>query len=90
MKLKQKSSWITYKEMLNKVKSDSVKSWLTENGPITKRISANEAFELSLIRDEIDKVDEPPISEKTRSQSKKRDAEVFQDGGGEVARLLRH
>jgi len=58
MKLKQKSSWITYKEMLNKVKSDSVKSWLTENGPITKRISANEDFELSLIRDEIDKVDE--------------------------------
>ena len=58
MKLKQKSSWITYKEMLNKVKNDSVKSWLTENGPITKRISANEDFELSLIRDEIDKVDE--------------------------------
>ena len=49
MKLKQKSSWITYKEMLNKVKNDSVKSWLTENGPITKRISANEDFELSLI-----------------------------------------
>ena len=44
--------------MLNKVKSDSVKSWLTENVPITKRISANEDFELSLIRDEIDKVDE--------------------------------
>ena len=58
MKLKQKSSWITYKEMMNKVKNDSVKSWLTENGPITKRISANEDFELSLIRDEIDKVDE--------------------------------
>ena len=58
MKLKQKSSWITYKEMLNKVKSDSVKSWLTENGPITKRISVNEDFELSLIRDEINKVDE--------------------------------
>ena len=51
MKLKQKSSWITYKEMINKVKNDSVKSWLTENGPITKRISANEDFELSLIRD---------------------------------------
>ena len=57
MKLKQKSSWITYREMLDQVTNNSIKSWLIENGPITKRISANEDFELNLIRDEIDKVD---------------------------------
>ena len=58
MKLKQKSSWITYREMLDQVTNNSIKSWLIENGPITKRISAKEDFELNLIRDEIDKVDE--------------------------------
>ena len=58
MKLKQKSSWITYREMLDQVTNNSIKSWLIENGPITKRFTANEDFELNLIRDEIDKVDE--------------------------------
>ena len=58
MKLKQKSSWITYREMMNQVSNNSIKSWLIENGPITKRISVNEDFELNLIRDEIDKVNE--------------------------------
>ena len=58
MKLKQKSSWITYREMLDQVTNSSIKSWLIENGPITKRISAKEDFELNLIRYEIDKVDE--------------------------------
>ena len=58
MKLKQNSSWMTYKEMINQVKNDSIKSWLSESGPITKRISANENFELNLLRDEIDEVDE--------------------------------
>ena len=58
MKLKQKSSWITYREMLDQVTNNSIKSWLIENGPITKRISAKEDFELNLIRYEIDKVDE--------------------------------
>ena len=58
MKLKQNSSWITYKEMVNEVKNDLIKSWLCENGPITKRISENEDFELNLLREEIDEVDE--------------------------------
>ena len=58
MKLKQKSSWITYREMLDQVTNNSIKSWLIENGPITKRISAKEDFELNLIRDEIGEVDE--------------------------------
>ena len=58
MKLKQKSSWITYEEMMKLVNSDYIKSWLIECGPITKRISDNENFELNLIRDEIDEVDE--------------------------------
>jgi len=58
MKLKQKSSWITCEEMMRLVNSDYIKSWLIENGPITKRISDNENFELNLIRDEIDEVDE--------------------------------
>ena len=58
MKLKQKSSWITCEEMMKLVNSDYIKSWLIESGPITKRISDNENFELNLIRDEIDEVDE--------------------------------
>ena len=58
MKLKQKSSWIRYEEMMKLVNNDYIKSWLIENGPITKRISDNENFELNLIRDEIDEVDE--------------------------------
>ena len=58
MKLKQKSSWITYKEMTKQVRNSSIESWLIEDGPITKRISAKEDFELNLIRDEIDEVDE--------------------------------
>ena len=58
MKLKQKSSWISHSEMMKKVIKDSIKSWLIENGPITKRISAKEDFELNLIRDEIGEVDE--------------------------------
>ena len=43
---------------MNQVSNNSIKSWLIENGPITKRISVNEDFELNLIRDEIDKVNE--------------------------------
>ena len=66
MKLKQKSSWITYKEMTKRVRSKTVKSWLTEDGPITKRISAKEDFELNLIRDEIGEVSE--IDKKYLSQ----------------------
>ena len=48
MKLKQKSSWITYKEMTKQVRNSFIESWLTEDGPITKRISAKEDFELNL------------------------------------------
>ena len=58
MKLKQKSSWITYKEMTKQVRNSFIESWLVEDGPITKRISAKEDFELNLIRDEIGEVDE--------------------------------
>ena len=58
MKLKQKSSWITYKEMTKQVRNSLIESWLIEDGPITKRISANENFELNLLREEIDEVDE--------------------------------
>ena len=56
MKLKQKSSWITYKEMTKQVRNSFIESWLIEDGPITKRISAKEDFELNLIRDEIGEV----------------------------------
>ena len=66
MKLKQKSSWITYKEMTKRVRSKTIKSWLAEDGPITKRISAKEDFELNLIRDEIGEVSE--IDKKYLSQ----------------------
>ena len=58
MKLKQISSWISYHEMNDELHNKYIKSWLQEDGPITKRIKSSEAFKLNLLIDEIDKVED--------------------------------
>ena len=45
MKLKQISKWISYEAMIIQLKNEIIKSWLLEEGPITKRIKSNEKFE---------------------------------------------
>tara|TARA_B100001063_G_scaffold13694_1_gene10643 strand:+ start:427 stop:924 length:498 start_codon:yes stop_codon:yes gene_type:complete len=58
MKLKQISSWISYHEMNDELHNKYIKSWLQEDGPITKRIKSSEAFKLNLLMDEIDEVED--------------------------------
>ena len=53
MKLKQISSWVSYPEMDNSLHNKLIKSWLLEDGPITKRIKSEEIFKLNLLKDEI-------------------------------------
>ena len=57
MKLKQISKWISYEAMIIQLKNEIIKSWLLEEGPITKRIKSNEKFELELLRDDLGNVD---------------------------------
>ncbi len=56
MKLKQISQWISYEAMNVQLKNKIIKSWLLEEGPITKRIESNEKFELKLLRDDLGNV----------------------------------
>ena len=56
MKLKQISKWISYEAMISQLKNEIIKSWLLEEGPITKRIKSNEKFELKLLRDDLGNV----------------------------------
>ncbi len=56
MKLKQISQWISYEAMNIQLKNKIIKSWLLEEGPITKRIESNEKFELKLLRDDLGNV----------------------------------
>ena len=56
MKLKQISQWISYEAMNAQLKNKIIKSWLLEEGPITKRIESNEKFELKLLRDDLGNV----------------------------------
>ena len=58
MKLKQISSWISYHEMNDELHNKYIKSWLQEDGPITKRIKSSEAFKLNLLMDKIDEVED--------------------------------
>lgn len=58
MKLKQISSWISYHEMNDELHNKYIKSWLLEDGPITKKIKSSEVFKLNLLIDEIDKVED--------------------------------
>ena len=53
MKLKQITPWMTSRNMSRLIKSQTIKSWLLEKGPITKRISKNYEFELNLLKDDI-------------------------------------
>ena len=53
MKLKQISKWISYEAMNIQLKNEIIKSWLLEEGPITKRIKSSEKFELKLLRDDL-------------------------------------
>lgn len=53
MKLKQITPWMTSRNMSRLIKSQNIKSWLLEKGPITKRISKNYEFELNLLKDDI-------------------------------------
>ncbi len=56
MKLKQLSSWISNEAMETELQNNLIKSWLLEEGPITSRIKSTESFKLSLIKDQIEKV----------------------------------
>ena len=58
MKLKQISSWISYHEMNDELHNKYIKSWLQEDGPITKRIKSSDAFKLNLLMDKIDEVED--------------------------------
>ena len=58
MKLKQISSWNSYQSVMLQITNDEIKSWLLEEGPITKRIKSNKEFKLKLIQDEVSAVDE--------------------------------
>ena len=58
MKLKQISPWISFEKMTILLANENIKSWLIEQGPITKRIKSEESFKLNLIKDEISAVDD--------------------------------
>ena len=57
MKLSQNSSWSCFEAIKAEISNDQIKSWLLEEGPITKRIKSNEKFELELLRDDLGNVD---------------------------------
>mgnify|MGYP001414746706 FL=1 len=53
MKLEQISSWNTYEAIEHELTNAEIKSWLLEQGPITKRIKSIAEFRLELIQDEL-------------------------------------
>ena len=53
MKLEQISSWNTYESIEHELTNAEIKSWLLEQGPITKRIKSIAEFRLELIQDEL-------------------------------------
>ena len=58
MQLKQISEWVNKDDMEVLLSDGEIKSWLLEKGPITKRIKLNHNFELNLIRDEVDQINQ--------------------------------
>tara|TARA_B100001250_G_scaffold265060_1_gene228554 strand:- start:7927 stop:8424 length:498 start_codon:yes stop_codon:yes gene_type:complete len=62
MKLKQISSWISNQAMKDELQNSLIKSWLLEEGPITSRIKSNESFKLTLIKEQIEKVEQLEIN----------------------------
>lgn len=57
MKLQQTSTWNSYEAIELQIDNDEVKSWLLENGPITKRIKSKKEFKLQLVQDEVSSVE---------------------------------
>ena len=53
MKLEQISSWNSYEAIEHELTNAEIKSWLLEQGPITKRIKSIAEFRLELIQDEL-------------------------------------
>ena len=58
MKLEQIVPWSTFDKIKDQLPSEVIKSWLLEDGAITKRIKLNYEFRLELIKDEISFVQE--------------------------------
>jgi len=61
MKLEQISSWNSYEAIEHELTNAEIKSWLLEQGPITKRIKSMKKFRLELIQDELSEVKEDEI-----------------------------
>lgn len=61
MKLEQISSWNSYEAIERELTNAEIKSWLLEQGPITKRIKSMKEFRLELIQDELSDVNEDEI-----------------------------
>lgn len=61
MKLEQISSWNSYEAIEHELTNAEIKSWLLEQGPITKRIKSMKEFRLELIQDELSDVNEDEI-----------------------------
>jgi chorismate--pyruvate lyase len=58
MKLEQIVPWSTFDKIKDQLPNEVIKSWLLEEGAITKRIKLNYEFRLELIKDEISFVQE--------------------------------
>jgi chorismate--pyruvate lyase len=61
MKLEQISSWNSYEAIEHELTNAEIKSWLLEQGPITKRIKSMKEFRLELIQDKLSDVNEDEI-----------------------------
>ncbi len=57
MQLNQISSWKNYETIHQDIENEFVKSWLLEQGPITKKISKEKSFSLELLKDDIGEVE---------------------------------
>jgi chorismate--pyruvate lyase len=57
MQLNQISSWKNYETIHEDIENEFVKSWLLEQGPITKKISKEKSFSLELLKDDIGEVE---------------------------------
>ena len=58
MKLNKISTWENFETIDSKISNNNIRSWLLENGPITKRIKQNGAFRLHLIQDEFSSINQ--------------------------------
>ena len=58
MKLKKISSWKNFESIESKISKNEIRSWLLENGPITKKIKKNGSFKLHLIQDELSPIEQ--------------------------------